>query len=218
MNATARRRVLIVDAHAVVRAGLRTILNEHPDLVVVAEAGTKAEALEALGAQPCDVVVVDLALPDGSGFDLLKAAQTRRASLPPVLILSSHRDDQYAIQALRHGAAGFLSKDMAADELAAAVRRVAAGGRYLSPEVAVRLAGTVLDGDSGLEPHERLTPRELEVFLRIAAGRSLVSIAEELHVSPKTVTSWRSRILEKLGLENNAALARYALLKGLLQG
>jgi len=217
VNRAPRRRVLIVDDHAVVRAGLRAILNEQKDLVVVAEAATKAEAVEALAAEPCDVAVVDLALPDGSGLDLLKATRDRRGGRPPVLIMSSHRDDEYAIQALRHGAAGFLSKDMAPEELAAAVRRVAAGGRYVSPEVAARLAGTVLDGEAGLEPHERLTPREFEVFLRIAAGRSLVSIAEELHVSPKTVTSWRSRILDKLGLDNNAALARYAQRRGLLE-
>lgn len=218
MSAASRYRVLIVDDHAVVRAGLRAILHEQPDLVVVAEAASKTEAIAALAAGPCDVAVVDLALPDGSGLELLETLRGGTDDRPPVLILSSHRDNEYAIQALRHGAAGFLSKDMAPEELAAAVRRVAAGGRYVSPEVAARLAGTVLDGDAGLEPHERLTARELEVFLRIAAGRSLVSIAEELHVSPKTVTSWRSRILDKLGLDNNAALARYALRKGLLPG
>ena len=212
------RRILVVDDHAIVRAGLRAILDAHADLEVVAEAGTAADALQLAQEQRFDAIVLDLGLPDRSGWDLLRMLRALPEGAPPILILSSHREDEYAIQAMRHGAHGFLAKELAPEELVVAVRRVAAGERYVSASLAARLASSVLDGPSGsLDPHELLTPRELQVFLRIAAGRPLVAIGEELHVSPKTVTSWRSRILGKLGLENNADLVSYALRRGLIK-
>ena len=218
MSPAHRQRIFVIDDHAVVRAGLIAILSSQADLTVAAEAGSVAEAgaVTAAGLQNFDVILLDIGLPDGSGWELLQSLRAHPGGAPPVLVLSSHREDEYAVQALRSGAAGFLSKESAPEALVAAVRRVANGGRYVSAEVAERLAGTVVDGNSALAPHERLTPREFTVFQRIATGRSLVAIGAELHVSPKTVTSWRARILDKLGLDNNAALTRYALAKGLI--
>jgi DNA-binding NarL/FixJ family response regulator len=206
-----RSQLLIVDDHAVVRAGLMSLLNAQPDLEVAAAVGTVAEALAQIRARAFDLVVLDLGLPGKSGWELLKALCSAAGPNPPVLILSAQREEEYAVQALRLGAAGYLSKEAAPERLAAAVRRILAGGRYISPEVAERLAGALVAGNSALQPHERLAPREFQVLLMIGAGRALVDIADELHVSPKTVTSWRSRILEKLALATNADLVRYCL-------
>ena len=203
-------RILVIDDHAVVRAGLATILNEQPDLRVVAQAANGDEALQSLRAQSVDVVLLDLTLGKESGWDVLRSMR-RQASAPPVLGLSANGAAENAVQAMRSGAVGFLSKEMLADEVIRAVRRVAEGKRYISPDLADRLASLLIEGEDTLEPHERLTAREFDVMLRIARGQALTAIAEELHVSPKTVTTWRSRVLEKLGLENNADLTRYAV-------
>lgn len=215
---TGRRRLLVVDDHELVRAGLRSVLDAQPDLVVAGEAGTAAEALRLASAQRYDAIVLDVSLPGQSGWEVLEALRGLPGGAPPVLMLSSHREQEFALQALRHGAQGYLPKDQPAGELLAALRLVIAGKRYVGAELAARLAESVLDhADPSLEPHERLTPREFQVFLRIAEGRALVAIGEELHVSPKTVTSWRARILEKLDAKGNADLVAYALRKGLIK-
>ena len=214
---TARRsQVLIVDDHAVVRAGLMSLLNAQPDIEVAAAVGTVTEALEQIRARALDLVILDVGLPEKNGWDLLKTLHTLDGPHPPVLILSAQREEEYAVQAFRLGAAGYLSKDAPSERLVLAVRRVLGGGRYVSPEVAEHLAGALITGDSALQPHERLAPREFQVMLMIAAGRPLVDIASELNVSPKTVTSWRSRILEKLMLASNADLVRYCLQRDLI--
>lgn len=211
-----RHPLLIVDDHAVVRVGLASLLNAQPDLEVTGAVGTVAEALAQLRNRAFDLVILDVGLPGKSGWDLLRSLHAIAGPHPPVLILSAQREDEYAVQALRLGAAGYLSKDAAADKLVGAVRRVLGGGRYISPEVADYLASALLAGEAALQPHERLAPREFQVLLLIAAGRSLVDIARELNVSPKTVTSWRARILDKLALANNADLVRYCLEHDLL--
>ena len=214
---TARRsQILIVDDHAVVRAGLMSLLNVQPDLEVVAAVGSVAEAQAQLRTRDFDLVILDVGLPEKSGWDLLKSLGASSEPHPPVLILSAQREEDYAVQALRLGAAGFLSKDAAPEKLAIAVRRVIGGGRYISPEVAEHIAGALLAGEATLQPHERLAPREFQVLLMIAAGRALVDIATELNVSPKTVTSWRSRILDKMALQSNADLTRYCLQRELI--
>lgn len=208
-----KTKVLIVDDHAVVRAGLKSLINDQPDMVVAGEAAGVAPARALLGSTAFDVLVLDLTLSGETGWDLLEIA--KRGGRPPaVLILSAYREDTYAIQALKRGADGYLNKESAAEYLLAAIRRLAAGGKYISAALAEAFARTL--GEVEIAPHKGLTAREFTIMQRIAGGKSLVLIAEELHVSPKTITTYRSRILDKLGLENNAGITRYALEKGLL--
>lgn len=201
-------RVLIADDHAVVRRGLRELLAETPDIEVTAEAATAADALESVRKQPFDAVVLDLSLPGRGGLDLLSEIKAERADLP-VLILTMHPEDQYAVRALKAGAAGYLTKESAPEVLVEAVRRAAAGGRYVSPALAEKLA-LHLDRAREREPHEALSDREFQVFRRLAGGRTVGQIAEELSLSVKTVSTYRTRILEKMGLQTNAELMQYA--------
>lgn len=201
-------RVLIADDHALVRRGLRELIEEEPDLTLVAEAATGADLMALARRETWEVAVVDLNLPDANGLDVLKnlkALYPARA----VLILSMHPEDQYAVRALRAGASGYLNKEGAPDELLAAIRKAARGGRYVSDALAEQLA-TELAGREG-PPHERLSDREFQVLRLIAAGRTATEIAGAMHLSVKTVSTYRTRILEKMGLKHNAELTRYAL-------
>jgi two-component system invasion response regulator UvrY len=202
-------RVLVADDHGLVRRGLRELLAETSDIEVAAEAGTAAEALDRVRQQPLDVVVLDLSLPGRGGLDLLGEIKGERADLP-VLILTMHPEDQYAVRALKAGASGYLTKESAPELLVEAVRRAAAGGRYVSPTLAEKLA-LHLDDKRAREPHELLSDREYQVFRRLAAGRTVSQIADELSLSVKTVSTYRTRIIEKTGLASNAELMRYAL-------
>jgi DNA-binding NarL/FixJ family response regulator len=204
-------RLLVVDDHDLIRQGLRALLAADPSIEIAAEAATVREAEQHLRREQFDVIVLDVSLPDETGWDLLETIRASPAAATPVLILSSHDDQEYGMLALRSGAAGYLSKSEAASRIAVAIHRVAAGGRYISDAVAERLATLLVGGGPALSPHESLTPRELQVLLRLVRGRPLVEIADELHVSPKTVTTWRTRILEKLGATSNADLTRYAV-------
>ncbi len=206
-------RVLIVDEHAVVREGLKHVISRQMDMIVAGEASTKAEALKLLDGQRFDVVVCDVKLPDGEGWDVLKAVKESPDPLP-VLMLSAFTEEQYAVQALKSGADGYLNKGSPAETLIAALRRLAAGGKFVSPEFAAQVAQALGQGEAAA--HQALSEREFAVMRMIASGNSLVSIAQSLNISPKTVTTYRARVLEKLGLENNAALTRYVLEKGLL--
>jgi DNA-binding NarL/FixJ family response regulator len=207
-------RILIVDDHAVVREGLKSILSAAANMKVTGEAGSVPEAISLLGRQSFDVVLLDLTLRDRSGMELLKIIHAETPEMR-VLILSSFGEDEYAVQSLKAGASGYLNKESAPDLLIAAVARVASGKKYVSPDLAEKLANQ-LAGTNPL-PHEKLSAREFEVLRRIAAGVSLVAIAEQLLVSTKTVTTYRSRIMEKTGLASNAALTRYALEHGLVK-
>ena len=202
-------RVLVADDHALVRRGLRELLADTSDIEVAAEAGTAAEALDRVRQQPLDVVVLDLSLPGRGGLDLLGEIKGERADLP-VLILTMHPEDQYAVRALKAGASGYLTKESAPEVLVEAVRRAAAGGRYVTPSLAEKLA-LHLDDKRAREPHESLSDREYQVFRRLAAGRTVGQIADELSLSVKTVSTYRTRIIEKTGLNTNAELMRYAL-------
>jgi len=202
-------RILIADDHAVVREGLRRILEEHADLKVVAEAGTGGELMEALARSRVDVLVLDVSMPGPGVFALLEQLKAEHPKLRCV-VLTVHAADQYAVRVLRAGAAGFLSKDQSADLLIEAIREVHSGGVYASPSLADKLAADVRSAHTG-EPHEALSDREFEVLVRIASGQSVKAISAHLSLSPKTVSTYHSRIRKKLGLRSDAEVTRYVL-------
>ncbi|HEY0477949.1 MAG TPA: response regulator transcription factor [Kofleriaceae bacterium] len=205
-------RVLLVDDHEVVRKGLRSILDDRFGGIVIAEAGNGDEALAAL-TQPFDAVILDLAMPGRSGIDLLAEITHRHPKLP-VLVMSLHGEEQFAVRALRAGAAGYLTKSAAPERLISAFERIVRGGRYISETVAERLA-VAAGGDTGA-PHDRLSQREFEVMRGIASGESVGAIAERMRLSAKTVSTYRARLLDKMGMASNAELTRYALENGLV--
>ena len=202
-------RALIADDHAVVRQGLKQILGDTPEMVVAGEATTGQEVLDKIRAETWDVVVLDISMPDRSGLDILKQLRSERPKLP-VLVLSMHSEDQYAMRVLKAGASGYLTKDSAPDELVKAIRQVVRGGRYVSSSLAEKLAFEIGTDPSRL-PHETLSDREFQVLRMIAAGKSVTEIAAELCLSPKTFSTYRARMLEKMNLGTNAELIRYAI-------
>ena len=205
-------RILLVDDHAVVRRGIRAILEDQLHGASVAEAGSGDEALTAL-AQPFDAVVLDLSMPGRSGIDLLAEIKHRWPKLP-VLIMSLHPEEHFAVRALRAGASGYLTKAAAPDALIDAVQKVTRGGKYISQAVAERMAADL--GGRAPVPHERLSDREFEVMRGIAEGVSVSDIAARLHLSVKTVSTYRTRLLEKMNMTTNAELTRYAIQNGLV--
>ncbi|OFW00322.1 MAG: DNA-binding response regulator [Acidobacteria bacterium RIFCSPLOWO2_02_FULL_68_18] len=204
-----RLRVLVADDHPIVRSGLRQMLADAPDVEEVGEAADPQQVLDLARARDWDVIVLDISLPGRGGLDVLKTLKDERPKRP-VLILSMHAENQYAVRTLRAGAAGYLTKEAAPERLLEAIRKVAAGGRYISPAVADQLAG-VIGGDAAAPPHQSLSDREFEVLRLIASGKTVGEIAKLLSLSVKTVSSYRARILEKTGLKNNAGIMRYAL-------
>ncbi|NCT97683.1 MAG: response regulator transcription factor [Comamonadaceae bacterium] len=208
-------KVGIVDDHAIVRSGLRQFLGEHVDLKVTGEANNGREALELARGGEVDVLLMDISMPDHSGVDALQAIKARFPDLP-VLILSGFPEAQYATTLLRYGASGYLNKECEPEEIVNAIRLVARGRRYISPSVAELLADNAV-GDSERLPHELLSERELQVFLRLAKGETVGSMAESMFLSVKTVSTYRTRVLEKLKLASNSELTYYALKNGLIQ-
>lgn len=208
-------RIALVDDHAVVRAGLRQFLSDHVDLRVVAEASTGREALDIVRKELADVILLDISMPDQSGVDALVAIKARAPNLP-VLILSGFPEEHYATTLLRQGAAGYLNKDCDPDEIVKAIRTVALGRRYITSGVAERLAaGLTSTGDK--PSHEQLSEREFQVFLRLAKGETIGHMAQSMSLSVKTVSTYRTRVMEKMGLESNSDLTYYALKNGLIQ-
>ena len=202
-------KVLIVDDHAVVREGLKQILAEAPDTEVVSEVATGEEALEKVASEHYDVVVLDISLPDMSGLEVLKQIRDLRPQLA-VLILTIHPEEQYAVRVLQAGASGYMTKETAPDELAAAIKKVAAGGRYISASLAEKLAFS-MGPKAKAALHEALSDREFQVLKMIASGKSIIAISEDLRLSKKTVSTYRRRILDKMGMETNAEIIRYAI-------
>jgi DNA-binding NarL/FixJ family response regulator len=202
-------KVLIADDHAVVRRGLRQILEAEPDLEVAGEATSGAEVMEALRIQRYDVAVLDITMPGRGGLDVLHDIRQNFPELR-VLILSMHPEERYALRVLKAGAAGYLTKESAADELITALRKVAAGGRYVSPTLAERLADEIGVGIDQ-PPHERLSDREHQILCMIAGGMTVTGIASELHLGTNTVSTYRARLLGKLKLANNAEITHYAI-------
>ena len=208
-------RVVIVDDHAVVRAGLRQFFSDQVDLRVTGEAANGREALDLVRAGDLDVVVMDISMPDQSGVDALSAIKARAPDLP-VLVFSSFPEEHYATTMLRQGASGYLNKECDPEELVTAIRTLARGRKYISAGVAEQLA-VALNNDNSRAPHESLSERELQVFLRLAQGESVGRMADALALSVKTVSTYRTRILEKMGLGSNSDLTYYALKHGLIQ-
>jgi two-component system, NarL family, invasion response regulator UvrY len=200
---------IIADDHAVVRRGLKELLTDSGRIEVSGEAGTAREVLDHVRAQPCDVLILDINLPDRSGLDLLPDLKHEWPDLP-VLILTVSSEDQFAIRALRAGASGYLTKASAPSQLVDAVQKVVEGGRYISPAVAERLAA-IVGSDSDLPPHENLSNREYQVTRMLASGKTVSEIAEEMNLSVKTISTYRSRVLEKMGMRTNAELTYYAV-------
>jgi DNA-binding NarL/FixJ family response regulator len=208
-------RVLLVDDHAIARNGVRLMLGTADDIAVTGEASNAQEALQRVAGQPFDVALLDITMPGKNGLELLKQLRAEQPRLA-VLMLSTYSEEIYAVRALKLGASGYLTKDAPTATLVAAVRKAAAGGKHVSEAVVEKLASLIGGGGSGGGNHEALSNRELEVMKLIAAGESLVRIGETLHLSPNTVTTYRSRILDKMGYSSNAELTRYAIEHGML--
>jgi two-component system invasion response regulator UvrY len=202
-------KILIADDHPVVRKGLREIIEETSDMEVADEASNGQEVLAKVFKKDFDVVLLDISMPGRSGLDILKELKSQLPKLA-VLVLSIHPEEQYAVQVLKVGASGYLTKKSAPDELVTALRKVSAGGKYVSASLAEKLASAL---EKGIEkpPHETLSAREYEVMRKIASGKTVTEIARELFLSPKTISTYRTRILEKMGIKNNAELIRYAI-------
>ncbi|MBL8482038.1 MAG: response regulator transcription factor [Rhodocyclaceae bacterium] len=207
-------KIAIVDDHQIVRAGFREMLAGELDIRVEFEASSGEEALRSLREHACDVLLLDLSLPGQSGVDVLRAVRQRHAELR-VLVLSGYPEERYALSMLRNGADGYICKDCEKSDLLRAIRTVAQGRRYVSPKTAELLADG-LSGASSELPHDSLSERELQVFLRLARGQSVTDISDALHLSVKTVSTYRSRLLEKLNVASNAELAAYAVRNGLM--
>jgi DNA-binding NarL/FixJ family response regulator len=207
--------VLIADDHAIVRQGLRQILSETDDLVVTGEADDGVEALQLARHQPWDVFLLDVSMPNRNGIDTLKQLKKEFPRLP-VLILSMHPEEQYAVRALKAGASGYLTKQSAPEQLVTAIRQVASGKKYVSPAVAQQLV-EALSEDSNKLPHERITDREYQVLVMIATGKTQAQIAEKLNLGVATVSTYRARLLEKMSLKSTAELIRYGLEHGLVE-
>lgn len=207
-------RVLIVDDHAIVRRGLRALLTDEFPGAAFGEASNAREAVELLRKKQWDVALLDITLPGKGGLDLLKDLKAEWPGLP-VLVLSGHAEDQFAVRVLKAGGGGYLTKESAPEELAKAIRKILAGGRYVSAALAEKLALGVKT-DPTRTPHETLSDREYEVMSRIASGKTVKEIADELSLSSKTISTYRSRILEKLSVKNSAEIVQYAIRNGLV--
>jgi DNA-binding NarL/FixJ family response regulator len=207
-------RILIADDHPIVRAGLRQIILEAADMVVAAEASDGHEVLAKVRQADFDVVLLDLTIPGLSGLDVLKQVKSEKPNLR-VLILSVHPEDQYAVRVLRAGAWGYVTKASAPEQLIAAIRKVHEGRRYVSPVLAEQLAEHLEPGAATM-PHESLSDREYQVLCLLASGKTATEIADALALSVKTVSTYRSRILEKMGMRSNAELTHYAIQNGLV--
>ena len=207
-------RILVVDDHAVVRAGLRSFLGDCPDMEIGGDAATAEEALRLVRGQEWELVLLDVSLPDKNGVDVLKQIKREKPDLP-VLVLSMHAESRYAVQLLRNGASGYLQKEAMAEELVGAIRTVVRGSKYVSPAVAQLLAFEInAVGEGPL--HGTLSEREFEIFCRLARGQGASSIASDLSLSVKTVSTYRTRVLEKMKLVSNADLTYYAIKNNLI--
>jgi two-component system invasion response regulator UvrY len=208
-------RVFIADDHAIVREGLKQILAESPDIIVAGEAESGVDAVKLFRKSKCQVMLLDISLPDRSGIEVLKQVRKEHPDMA-VLMLSMHREDQYAIRSLKAGAAGYLTKQSAPGELVTAIRLVAAGHKYVSAALAQELAAQVAD-DHEAAPHDSLSDREYQTLTMIASGKTVSTIARELSLSVKTISEYRARLLVKMKLKNSAELTHYAIKNQLIE-
>ena len=207
-------RVVLADDHKMVRTGLKEILADTGDIEVVGEATNGQEVMARVRELPLDLLVLDMSMPGRSGIELIRQVKAEKASLR-ILVLSMHSEEQYAVRALKAGASGYLTKESAADELVAAIRRIAGGGAYVTPETAQRLA-LGLDAAGEGPPHKALSDREMQVFHMIAGGKSVSEVADTLSLSVKTVSTHKTRIMQKLNVANQTELIRYAIRHNLI--
>ena len=203
-------RVVIADDHQILRDGLKQLLLAAGDLDVVGEASDGHEVIERIRALDFDVLLLDLSMPGKSGMELIRQVKTERPKLR-ILVLSMHEEHQYAVRAIRAGASGYLTKESAASQLVAAIRKVAARGAFISAEVAEHLAHDAMPHAVDRPRHAALSDREFQVFTRLVSGESVTDIAAALHLSAKTISTHKARLMEKLGIDNNAELVRYAV-------
>ena len=208
-------RILIVDDHAIVREGLRRILGATPDLIVAGEAEDGLAALSQLEECKPDVVLVDISMPGMNGIELIGRIHQVNPKIA-ILVLSMHKEEQFAVRALKAGAAGYLTKDCAPEQLGQAIHKVVSGGRFITPEVAEALANVIVPSLAET-PHKKLSNREFQVFRMLASGKSINDIAQELSLSSNTVSTHKSRLMNKLGVENNAGLVHYAIKHQIIQ-
>ena len=208
-------KILIADDHAIVREGLKQILSDTGDLIVAGEATNGQEVLELIRHEEWDLIILDLAMPGRDGLYTLKEVKREKSKIP-ILVLSIYPEEQYAVRALKAGAAGYLTKESAPEELIAAIRKVSQGGKYIGASLAEKLAFD-LEVDTEKPLHERLSDREYQVMLKIASGKTVKEIADEMSFSIKTISTYRVRALSKMGLKNNAAFTYYALKNGLVE-
>jgi two-component system invasion response regulator UvrY len=208
-------KILIADDHSIVRQGLKQIVTETQDMVVAGEASDGQELLNIMSKGDYDVVVLDITMPYINGMDALKELRTKWPKLP-ILMLSIHPEEHYALRALKAGASGYLTKESAPDELVVAIRKVSRGGKYLSSSLAEKLAFELEVGREQA-PHETLSDREYQVLCMIASGKTVMEIAQELTLSEKTISTYRSRILDKMSMKNNAELTYYAIKNQLVE-
>lgn len=206
-------RILIADDHAIVRRGVRDILNELPDRIEIAEVSTAMDAIREIAAHPYDIVILDISFPDGNGLDILNQVKNIRPETR-ILFLSMYPEEQYARRALKNGAYGYLTKDSAPTELVEAIQRVISGSKYVTMTLAQRLVDD-LATPQVQDPHENLSDREFQVMLELARGKKISDIATELMLSPKTVSTYRGRVFQKLNLLTTAELIRYVMDHGL---
>jgi DNA-binding NarL/FixJ family response regulator len=202
-------KVFIVDDHIIFREGLKKVIATAADMEVADEAGDGREALRKIMGNTYNIVLLDLGLPGMDGLNVLRAVKERKPALP-ILVLSIFPEEQYALRVLMEGASGYITKESVPSDLIRAIRRTASGGKYVSEAISEKLANAFL-GKSGGNPHELLSQREYQIFIMIGAGKSVKKIAEELCLAPTTVSSHRARILDKMGMKNNADLVRYAV-------
>jgi two-component system invasion response regulator UvrY len=207
-------KVLIVDDHAVVRTGIKQILIEIAHFTVE-EAKTGRSALDKVANQKFDLVILDISLPDKNGLDVLKEIKINNSTLP-VLILSMHSEDQYAVRALKAGAAGYMTKESAGEDLEIAVQKILAGGKFITPSLAEKLA-QYLETDNTKMPHETLSDREYQILCLLASGKSLTEIGQDLNLSVKTISSYRTRLLKKMHMKTNAELTQYVMTNNILK-
>lgn len=208
-------RVLVADDHPLLRNGLKQVLEKEPDLAVLGEAEDSEEVLQRIEEQPWDLVVLDIVMPGRGGLDVLREIRRRKPALP-VLVLSVHSEEQFAVRAIKAGASGYLSKANALGEVVHAIRKVLSGKKYVSPTLAETLVNSI-GTEQDRPAHECLSDREFQVLCRIASGRTVSQIAAEISLSVKTVSTYRARILEKMHMSTNAELTRYALQQGLVE-
>lgn len=208
-------KILIADDHRIVREGLKLILEEPSDISVISEASDGFEVLNLVRKNKYDVIILDISMPGKSGLDVLKEIRKDKPKLP-ILILSAYPEDQYAVRVIKAGANGYLTKESAPEELITAIRRVQLGKKYISLSLAEKLA-TYIEADSDKPPHETLSDREYEVLRMIASGMTVSEIAEKLFLSVKTISTYRTRVLEKMSMRTNSELTHYAIQKGLVE-